>query len=103
MDKMNMTITVKDLDEVTEFLQLCIDHMDALPEPVLAGLTKLAGYEPYQQRVIGEKFQLDNRIEKLVEYLKTASRDSDEFARLTYQLNAMRGYSEILQQRIDAW
>lgn len=62
--------------------------------------------QPYQQRVVEEKEQLNERIDKL--YAFTASPNfrlvpEDERARLLRQLRAMGAYSAILHERIEAF
>lgn len=61
---------------------------------------------PHQQRVIGEKIQLDDKLEKLTAFLESpryAALDSGEQHRLSIQVNAMRTYSRILGERIAAF
>lgn len=59
--------------------------------------------QPYQQRVIDEKAELDVKIQKLTEFLssdKSESVEADEKDRLKWQLDIMRDYSKILGERI---
>lgn len=59
--------------------------------------------EPYQQRVIDEKKDLDHKAAKLAEFISTEAFqhvDKDEKVRLHAQLIAMVAYSEILGERI---
>ena len=60
--------------------------------------------EPYQERVIEEKTDLDLRINRLFIFLnttKTSSKLSEaEFGRMKKQLDFMIEYSNILQERI---
>jgi hypothetical protein len=68
-----------------------------------------AGYstmQPHQQRVVDEKAELDERLEKLVAFSKTpvfAGLDSAERNRLSKQAEAMTMYSHILFDRIAAF
>lgn len=62
--------------------------------------------QPYQQRVVEEAAQLDERIDRL--YAFTASPDfrripEDERNRMIRQLRAMGAYSAILHERIEAF
>lgn len=63
--------------------------------------------EPYQQRVIDEKKELDDKIEKLTSFLtndEQRSKVSDQEAdRMQRQLDCMNAYSGILGERIDAF
>lgn len=62
--------------------------------------------QPHQQRVVGEKAQLDDKLEKLTAFLSSpryAALDSGEQHRLSIQINAMRTYSRILGERIKAF
>ena len=59
--------------------------------------------EAYQQRVVDEKKELDIKLDKLVEFLKSpkiTSVNPDEHNRLTRQQYIMRQYSEVLSERI---
>lgn len=60
--------------------------------------------QPYQQRVVEEKAQLDERIEKLAAFRNgekfLAISDLSEQRRLVEQLQIMREYSHILAERI---
>jgi hypothetical protein len=60
---------------------------------------------PYQKRVLDEKEQLDERIEKLEGYLddtdRVAKLSPDEQELLGRQLSAMQEYSAILEERIS--
>lgn len=58
----------------------------------------------YQKRVIHEKSELDEKIDKLATYLdeaQTSAHSRAESARLYRQLEAMRAYSKVLGERID--
>lgn len=60
--------------------------------------------EPWKQRVIDEKEQLDERMTKLDAYMETdAFRDlyEDERGLLLQQIDAMDDYARILRYRID--
>jgi hypothetical protein len=56
--------------------------------------------EPYQQRVVDEKWELDSKIEKLMAFLAAPSPAATGLELLEAQLLAMRSYSEILGKRI---
>lgn len=59
--------------------------------------------QPYQQRVIDEKAELDVKIQKLTEFLssdKSESVEADEKDRMKWQLDIMEDYSEVLGERI---
>ena len=62
---------------------------------------------PYQQRVIDEKADLDAKIMKLADFIvQTAaykSLGSAEKDRLNRQHTAMRAYSGVLGERIEAF
>lgn len=79
--------------DVFEAAYLPMGHVDNLP--------------PHQQRVIGEKIQLDDRMGKLAVFVQDVIihnyLDSHERQRLSRQLDAMREYSEILAARIAAF
>lgn len=62
--------------------------------------------QPYQQRVVDEKTELDERLRKLSEALNSNLSQRvtpEEFSRLCNQERVMREYSEILGQRIAAF
>ena len=62
--------------------------------------------EPYQQRVVDEKTALDEKIEKLESFIETKvfyNLVGDEKYMLTRQLDIMKVYSEILEDRISAF
>ena len=67
--------------------------------------------EPYQQRVVDEKGELDERLDRLLVFLSAVAREhvpktalsDDELTRLCRQAVVMRQYSNILRQRIEAW
>lgn len=59
--------------------------------------------KPYQQRVVNEKAELDDRLGKLKTFLETevfSDLDNDERKRLQLQFLAMNTYSQILGERI---
>jgi hypothetical protein len=60
----------------------------------------------HQQRVIGEKAQLDDKIDKLGAFIGSdwyKSLDTEERERLVVQRGAMREYAKILAKRIAAF
>ena len=62
--------------------------------------------QPHQERVLHEKEELDQKIQKLTAFVGGtifASLDDAERSRLSIQLQHMNGYSEILGQRIAAF
>jgi len=62
--------------------------------------------EDYQKRVVAEKMELDERLEKLSDFIRGnifSGLDADEKNRLRYQLLAMQLYSNILSDRIVAF
>lgn len=62
--------------------------------------------EPHQERVINEKSELDDKIGKLVPFLKTrifAGLPEEEKDRLSRQIGVMQQYSDILNERISAF
>ena len=66
-------------------------------------MNKLA---PHQERVLTEKKDLDTKIQKLQEFLlseKIVEVDHLEADRMQRQLDAMNGYSRVLDERIAAW
>lgn len=59
---------------------------------------------PHQERVILEKQELDDKISKLRSFSETSfflTLPEDERDRMHRQYNLMRGYSGVLQERID--
>jgi hypothetical protein len=57
----------------------------------------------YQERVVTEKRELDDKIEKLATFIKTGAfvgLDADEQERLQHQDAIMQEYSVILGERI---
>ncbi|XYJ11802.1 crAss001_48 related protein [Telluria sp. B2] len=66
---------------------------------------------PHQQRVIDERRELDEKADKLAIFISTRDEEGsvfgnlpgDEQMRLCRQLEAMRGYSSILAERIAAF
>lgn len=62
--------------------------------------------QPHQQRVVEEKAELDDKIEKLTAFIAGGlfkTLPSDECSRLTRQRVAMLDYSRILGARIEAF
>ena len=62
--------------------------------------------QPHQQRVVEEKFQLDDKIQKLEAFLasdKVQHVDGHEITLLGSQLQAMKTYSAFLNARIQYW
>jgi len=60
--------------------------------------------QPHQQRVIDEKKELDEKREKLIEFMHGdvyATLDAIDQGLLMVQLVAMNNYSEVLGRRID--
>lgn len=63
-------------------------------------------YLPYQQRVIDEKRELDDRFERLSDFIDSGyfkHLPESEQLRLNIQIRLMRDYSWILGQRIAAF
>jgi len=61
--------------------------------------------EAYQERVVEEKKELDDKIEKLAAFLQTdtfGNLPDVEQARMTRQKRAMKEYSKALGERIAA-
>ena len=58
---------------------------------------------PYQQRVIDEKAELDERLVKLLNFPKFADLPQPEQDRMWRQAKHMKRYSDILGERIEAW
>jgi hypothetical protein len=59
--------------------------------------------EPHQERVVEEKRELDEKIEKLTDFLRTPQAvdvPSAEVERLLSQLGIMHLYSRVLRDRI---
>lgn len=63
--------------------------------------------KPYQQRVVEEKAELDKKIEALNAFIEESpifgTLDSDEKTRLKDQSMVMQEYSDILDERIEAF
>ena len=62
--------------------------------------------QPYQQRVVDEKSELDGKIEKLSAFIESdqfVRVDEEERDRMRQQLRTMQTYSGILGERIDAF
>jgi hypothetical protein len=61
---------------------------------------------PHQERVVVEKKELDEKLDKLKSFLEQPlfrSLPLDEQGRLHHQCDAMEDYSEILGARIEAF
>ena len=61
---------------------------------------------PHQQRVVGEKVQLDDRLTKLRAFLDGKAKDlvsPAEYRRMRLQADAMGVYSDVLADRIAAF
>lgn len=61
---------------------------------------------PYQQRVIEEQSQLNDRINKLDDFtlnLKFDQVNLTEQIDMLYQLRVMREYEEVLKRKIQRW
>ena len=63
--------------------------------------------EPYQQRVVDEKAELDERLTKLSRFMTTPDLlgkvPREEQGRLNIQINLMRALSHCLGERIAAF
>ncbi len=63
--------------------------------------------QPHQQRVVDEKKELDDKLDKLKTFIETnpvfKGLPDDERGRLNKQFDLMDGYSSILSQRIAAF
>jgi hypothetical protein len=62
--------------------------------------------EPYQQRVVGERSQLNEKVQQLDAFIwghLFNSLPSEEKARLIQQLGFMKAYRQILDDRIVVW
>jgi hypothetical protein len=62
--------------------------------------------QPHQQRVVTEKKELDEKIDKLSVFIKGdiyKNLPGAEQMRLNIQLQAMNGYSNVLGERINAF
>ena len=62
--------------------------------------------KPYQERVVEEKFDLDNRRKRLSAFMPSdmfKTLPAAEQERMRRQLSIMADYSAILQERIDAF
>jgi hypothetical protein len=66
----------------------------------------MADFEPHQQRVVDEKSELDEKINKLRAFFDTdvfSGLDAAERVRLDMQCAVMSVYSDILGKRIAAF
>ena len=63
--------------------------------------------EPHQQRVVNERDELNTKLVALKGFIKGSqvfgSLPDDEQSRLKRQAEVMTEYSDILQERINAW
>ena len=60
--------------------------------------------QSYQLRVIDEKKELDSKLQKLHTFLGSPLPiEKEEFVRLCRQANIMFQYSQILEERIEAF
>lgn len=62
--------------------------------------------QPHQTRVVDEKTQLDEKLDKLLDFLHTSLFETlpqAEQNRLKLQSMIMAAYSEVLRQRIGAF
>lgn len=65
-------------------------------------------YAPHQQRVVDEKRELDEKLQKLTTFINSEKfaeivKDEDERGRLVCQEDVMKDYSAILAERIAAF
>lgn len=70
------------------------------------GVLRAAHRPAYQQRVIAEKENLDSRIDSLAAFLGSPTfhgLPGDERERLRRQIGLMRGYSSVLEERVEAF
>lgn len=61
---------------------------------------------PYQERVVDERQQLTNKTDKLAVFIRSDAFDDlsiQEQALLLSQLDYMRLYGDVLDQRIQLW
>ena len=63
--------------------------------------------QPHQQRVVQERLELKDRLDKLLAFIDSnptfKTLDAAEQGRLTRQNNAMVEYLHCLEERIAAW
>lgn len=62
--------------------------------------------EAYQERVVEEKRELDEKLGKLLDFICTArflALPPNERARMAFQRLSMKSYSEVLGERIEAF
>ena len=63
--------------------------------------------EPYQQRVVDEKNELEDKLGKLIEFIEESPTfprlPDDEKNRLRRQKDSMKNYSDVLEERIAAF
>lgn len=60
---------------------------------------------PYQERVLDEREDLDQKIDALCTFLGYSNHEANrvEASLLAIQLEAMKTYSMVLSQRINSW
>ena len=88
----------------------------AIARPVRTAIAGLSGdavvahgnqkMEPYQQRVVDEKEELDGRRLKLIAFVSGPKFESvpiDEQERMHEQIACMSEYSDVLRRRIEAF
>ena len=64
------------------------------------------GLLPHQQRVVEEKYELDEKLGKLLSFFQSeifSSLSDAERSRLRNQARFMDGYSSVLKERIEAF
>ena len=67
-----------------------------------AGVEVVREYRPYQQRVVDEKKELDEKIQRLGKFLESDNDiDRTDLSLLFAQLSSMQTYSQILKIRIS--
>ena len=96
------TLTQEEADKIKEYVEQTV-LAEYVQGAVHAGFVRL---EPFQERVVEEKNELDDKIRKLSSFIGGtifASLDDQERSRLSIQLQHMNGYSEILGQRIASF
>lgn len=57
--------------------------------------------EPWQQRLLDEQSELEERIRKAFDFAVTLDRDSIDYRQLQNQIEAMRGYYQALGLRVE--
>ena len=99
----NPEVWEKSLQAATEEYEQCIQTARKL----MASNTPVEqDIPPYQQRVVDEKAELDDKIEKLAKFVygdTFTNVETDERVRLYRQLVVMKHYAKILGERIAAF